>query len=221
MSALLRLTHIRKDYEGNGETVHALRDISAQIESGEFVALMGPSGCGKSTLLHIMGAMDRPSEGQIWLKEQPLHLYDEEKLTHIRRKHVGFVFQFFHLLPTFTVEENVGLPLLLGEGNHAAAGIGEALRAVGLDHKRKTMPNQLSGGEMQRVAIARALVHRPGIIVADEPTGNLDSVNGAHVLELLRQVCTGSDTSVVMATHSEHAAQAADRVIQMYDGRLV
>src|SRR5262245_26115113 len=178
MSALLRLTHIRKDYEGNGETVHALRDISAQIEAGEFVALMGPSGCGKSTLLHIIGAMDRPSEGEIWLNEQPLHLYDEEKLTHMRRRHVGFVFQFFHLLPTFTVEENVALPLLLGDTDHTRTRVQEILEAVGLTNRRYAMPGQLSGGEMQRAAIARALVHRPDVVVADEPTGNLDSDNG-------------------------------------------
>ena len=221
MPVLLRLSHIRKDYEGDGETVHAVKDISADIQPGEFVALMGPSGCGKSTLLHIMGAMDRPSAGEIWLKEQPLHLYDEEQLTHIRRRHVGFVFQFFHLLPTFTVEENVTLPLLLGGTDHTQSRVQEILESVGLTHRRHAMPSQLSGGEMQRAAIARALVHRPDLVIADEPTGNLDSDNGAQVLALLRQMSANCETATIMATHSEAAAQTADRILRMRDGSLV
>jgi putative ABC transport system ATP-binding protein len=221
MPAVLRVSHVFKDYESDGDTVRALKDISLEVEQGEFVALMGPSGCGKSTLLHILGAMDRPTAGEVWFQEMPLHTYTEEALTHVRRKHVGFVFQFFHLLPTFTVAENVGLPLLLGGGNHSTERVDDILKAVGLIHKRYAMPSRLSGGEMQRVAIARALVHRPRLLIADEPTGNLDSESGARALELLRQMSGSGETAIVMATHNEPAAQMAHRILRMRDGRFV
>jgi putative ABC transport system ATP-binding protein len=195
--------------------------VSFEVARGEFVAIMGPSGCGKSTLLHIIGAMDRPSRGEVWLGTLPLHTYDEEALTRVRRSHVGFVFQFFYLLPTFTVEENVGLPLLLAGRNHAEQKIRALLESIGLAHRSKAMPQQLSGGEMQRVAIARAVVHEPEILVADEPTGNLDSENGAHVLEVLREVCAARGTTVVMATHSDAAAECASRIVRMKDGRTL
>jgi putative ABC transport system ATP-binding protein len=165
--------------------------------------------------------MDRPSAGEIWLQDLPLHLQDEENLTQIRRTRIGFVFQFFHLLPAFTVEENVGLPLLLGGGNHGQGRVGEILEAVSLSHRRRALPSQLSGGEMQRAAVARALVHRPAVVLADEPTGNLDSENGARVLELLRRMAGTKETAVVMATHSELAAKSADRILAMRDGRLI
>src|SRR3990172_11974655 len=188
MSAVARLRNIRKQYEGEAAPVDALRDVSLEIEPGEFVAVMGPSGCGKSTLLHILGAMDRPTSGEVWLRDLPLHTAGEETLTRVRRTEVGFVFQFFYLLPTFTVEENVGLPLLLAGRNHSGPKIAQLLDRVGLAHRLKALPHQLSGGEMQRVAIARAVIHEPALVLADEPTGNLDSENGAHVLELLRSL---------------------------------
>jgi len=217
----IRVHGVTKMYEGEGSSVAALRDVSLEVERGEFVAIMGPSGCGKSTLLHIIGAMDRPTRGEVWLGALPLHTYDEESLPRVRRSRVGFVFQFFYLLPTFTVEENVGLPLLLSGRNHAAPKIRALLESVGLAHRSKAMPQQLSGGEMQRVAIARAVVHEPDVLIADEPTGNLDSENGAQVLEVLRQVCAAKGTTVVMATHSEVAAQCASRVLHMKDGRTL
>ena len=221
MAALVRLSDVSKQYKGEAAAVDALRDVTLTIDAGEFVAVMGPSGCGKSTLLHIIGAMDRPTRGEVWLKDLPLHTYDEEMLTRVRRTEVGFVFQFFYLLPTFTVEENVGLPLLLAGRNHAQTKIGNLLDRVGLAHRRNALPSQLSGGEMQRVAIARAVVHEPELVVADEPTGNLDSENGAEVLKILRNLSEARNTTIVMATHSATASQYASRIIHMKDGRIL
>ena len=222
MPAVIRLHNVSKQYEDeSAQPIEALKDISLEIGPGEFVAVMGPSGCGKSTLLHILGAMDRPTRGEVWLRDFPLHTFDEEALTRVRRTQVGFVFQFFYLLPTFTVEENVGLPLLLAGGNHAGPKIARLLERVGLSHRLRALPHQLSGGEMQRVAIARAVIHEPPLILADEPTGNLDSENGAQILDLLRGISAGGGTTVVMATHSEAAAQCARRVIRMKDGRVI
>ena len=220
MSAVVRLHNVSKQYEGEA-AVAALNDANFEVEHGEFVAVMGPSGCGKSTLLHIIGAMDRPTRGEVWLDDHPLHNYGEESLTRVRRTQVGFVFQFFYLLPTFTVEENVGLPLLLSGRNHGGPKVTEIIERVGLGHRLKAFPHQLSGGEMQRVAIARAVVHEPLLVVADEPTGNLDSENGAQVLAILQRLCLERGTTVVMATHSDSAAQSAERVIRMKDGRIL
>ena len=221
MPAVVRLHNVRKQYRDEAAPIEALKDISLQIDPGEFVAVMGPSGCGKSTLLHILGGMDRPTSGEVWMGDLPLHTYNEEALTRVRRTQVGFVFQFFYLLPTFTVEENVGLPLLLAGSNHAGPRIARLLERVGLASRLKALPRQLSGGEMQRVAIARALIHEPPLILADEPTGNLDSENGARVLDLLRDISNDRRTTVVMATHSEAAAQCATRLIRMKDGRVI
>ena len=221
MSSALRLCGVSKHYTGEAAPIEAVKDVSLEVNPGEFVAVMGPSGCGKSTLLHIMGAMDRPTRGEVWLGDLPLHTYGEEALTRVRRTRVGFVFQFFYLLPTFTIEENVGLPLLLAGRNHAGPKIRELLERVGLAHRMKAMPHQLSGGEMQRVAIARAVVHEPELLLADEPTGNLDSENGTQVLEILRGMAGSGGTTAIMATHSDAAAQCATRVIRMKDGRLL
>ncbi len=218
---LARVSHVTKIYEAESEPVTAVNDVSLQIEPGEFVALMGPSGCGKSSLLHILGAMDRPSRGEAWLEDFAIHDLTEEELTGIRRTRIGFVFQFFHLLPTLTVEENVSLPLLLANGAATDnARVSQLLETVGLTHRRTATPNRLSGGELQRAAVARAVVNNPPLVVADEPTGNLDSENGRVVLELLSEL-TANGTAVVMATHSSEAARYAHRTLQMKDGRLV
>jgi putative ABC transport system ATP-binding protein len=219
MASVIRASRISKQYEGPAEPVLALHDVSFEAEAGEFIAVMGPSGCGKSTLLHILGAMDRATRGEVWLAGLPLHQCSEEELTRVRRAQVGFVFQFFYLLPTFTVEENVGLPLLLAQTNHREAKIASLLERVGLSHRLKAMPDQLSGGEMQRVAIARAVIHEPPLLLADEPTGNLDSDAGSRVLELLSSVAR-EGTTVIMATHSDVAASAATRIVRMRDGRI-
>ena len=221
MTASLVVEKLCKEFGTSAERVAAVCDVSLDAQAGELFTLLGPSGCGKSALLRILGGMDRPTRGEVWLRDLPLHTYDEEALTRVRRTQVGFVFQFFYLLPTFTVEENVGLPLLLAGVNHAGPKIARLLERVGLAHRLKALPHQLSGGEMQRVAIARAVIHEPPLILADEPTGNLDSENGAHILNLLSGISTGSGTTVVMATHSETAAQWATRIIRMKDGRVV
>ena len=214
------VSNVTKIYEAEGEPVVAVDGVSLDVDTGEFVALMGPSGCGKSTLLHILGAMDRPSRGEAWIGDAPIHKLTEEELTGIRRTRVGFVFQFFHLLPTMTVEENVALPLLLANGSGVDSGrVRSILETVGLEHRRKSTPNKLSGGELQRAALARAIVHKPPLVIADEPTGNLDSENGRVVLELLAGLAVGG-TSVVMATHSREAASFAGRTLRMRDGRL-
>ena len=221
MDPLVRVRRVTKIYQGQGEGVVALRNVSLDVQPGEFLALQGPSGCGKSTLLHILGAMDRASNGEVWFLNRPLHALPEEELTLIRRSQVGFVFQFFYLLPTLTVEENVGLPLLLGGSRGIESDrVMPLLQSVGLWHRRGAMPYQLSGGELQRVALARAVIHRPPLVIADEPTGNLDSENGASVLELLKVLSVERGTAVVMATHSPAAASYATRVLALEDGRL-
>ena len=221
MNQLVRISHVRKVYESDSEPVVALRDVSLEVEQGRFVTLMGPSGCGKSTLLHIIGAMDRPTEGEAWLKDSPIHSLSEEELTRIRRTQVGFVFQFFYLLPTLSVEENVALPLLLANGRQVNyAHVRSLIETVGLSHRRTAMPTQLSGGELQRAALARAVVHDPPLVVADEPTGNLDSDNGRVILELLQKLSVNG-TTVVMATHSDAAAAYADQMLLLRDGGVV
>ncbi len=220
MAGLLRLRGVSKVYGQNGDSVVAVDRVTTSVEAGEFVALMGPSGCGKSTLLHLMGGMDRPSEGEIWLGDEPLHGLSEEELTPLRRTKIGFVFQFFYLLPTMTVEETVELPLLLAGREERRSRVGELLEAVGMAHRSRARPSTLSGGEMQRVALARALVHDPVLILADEPTGNLDSENGRTVLELLQNICAERGVAVVMATHSQEAADWSSRRLRMRDGRL-
>jgi len=187
------------------------------------VALVGPSGCGKSTLLHLCGAMDRPTRGAINIDSESIGALDDDRLTRLRRERIGFVFQFFNLLPTLTVEQNIALPLLLAGRSEAAVFREVRVLAdrVGLLARLGHFPQQLSGGEAQRAAIARAIIHQPALLIADEPTGNLDSENGAHVLKLLSELNDQVGTAVLMATHDERVAAAADRVIQMRDGAVV
>jgi putative ABC transport system ATP-binding protein len=213
---------LEKVYTGTGEPVLALQGVSLTLEPGEFVAVMGPSGCGKSTLLHVCGAMDRPTRGSVRIGKMDLAALDDGALTRLRRETIGFVFQFFNLLPMLTVRENIALPLLLA-GADSAAALREATRIaerVGLTQRLGHRPAQLSGGEMQRAAIARAMVHRPALLVADEPTGNLDSANGARILELLADLHRETGVSILLATHSDEVAALADRIIRMRDGRI-
>ncbi len=217
---MLELRGVSKTYGLNGQPVTAVADVTLSVAPGEFVALTGPSGCGKSTLLHLMGAMDRADRGEIWLADQPLHDLGEEELIQVRRRQIGFVFQFFYLLPTMTVEENVELPLLLAGDTGHLERVAALLEQVGLSHRARAYPATLSGGELQRAALARALVGRPRLIIADEPTGNLDSDNGGRVLEILRGLAGREGVAVVMATHSAEAAEVASRVLRMRDGRV-
>ncbi len=220
---LLVADDVSRTFAGGERPVTAVAGVSLSIERGEFVALVGPSGCGKSTLLHLCGAMDRPTSGTIRLGDVALNMLDDDQLTRVRRKHVGFVFQFFNLLPTLTLLENVALPLMLN-GNAAAVADSVArdvLDRVGLTARRDHYPQQVSGGEMQRAAIARALVHRPTLIIADEPTGNLDSDNGRRVLALLAELNRDLGVTLLLATHAADIAAAASRVLTMRDGRLL
>ena len=202
--------------------VSALAGVSFTVERGDFVALMGPSGCGKSTLLHICGAMDRPTSGAIILGDRDLSAMSDDELTRVRREQVGFVFQFFNLLPTLTVGDNIALPCLLA--GVAAADAEKRARMlaerVGIAHRLHHFPQQISGGEMQRAAIARALIHQPALIVADEPTGNLDSENGEIVLQLLVTLNKELGATIMLATHATEVAATANRVLKMRDGRF-
>jgi len=218
---LLSFEGVVKDYHTDGEDVRALNDVSLRLHAGEFVAVVGRSGCGKSTLLNLAGAMDFPTRGHVLLDGIATGSLNEAQLTCLRRERVGFVFQSFQLLHTLSVIENVEVPLLLaGERNPRPRAM-DRLVAVGLADLANRMPHQLSGGQMQRVAIARALVHGPGIVLADEPTGNLDSATGVSILQLLRQICDERKTAVLMATHGMDAAAVVDSVICMRDGRIV
>jgi putative ABC transport system ATP-binding protein len=200
-----------------------VREVNLEARSGEFIAIVGRSGCGKTTLLNLLGAMDVPTSGTVLLAGHDTRQLTDDELTRLRRRHVGFVFQFFNLLPTLTVVENAEMPLILDEAGDARNIRERALSLldqVGLPDRADDFPHRLSGGEMQRVAIARALVHRPRLIIADEPTGNLDSISADYVLNLMRRLCSETNTAVVLATHSADAASVSDRVIHMQDGRL-
>ena len=219
---LLAAENLHKTYVTGEARVNALAGVSFIVERGDFVALMGPSGCGKSTLLHICGAMDRPTSGTIRLGDRDLSALGDDDLTRVRREQVGFVFQFFNLLPTLTVGDNIALPCLLAGLKPAAAeGRARALaERVGIAHRLHHFPQQISGGEMQRAAIARALIHQPSLIVADEPTGNLDSENGGVVLALLTALNTELGVTILLATHAAEVAATATRIMRMRDGRF-
>jgi ABC-type antimicrobial peptide transport system, ATPase component len=219
-ACLLSVKQVTKIYQTDGESVRALNDVSIEIATGKFVALVGRSGCGKSTLLNLAGAMDFPTAGQIFLDGVATDKLNEAQLTQLRREKVGFIFQSFQLLQTLSVVENVELPLLLAGGTHARERALEQLRSVGLAELAGRMPHQISGGQMQRVAIARALVHAPRILLADEPTGNLDTATGNSILELLRSICATRKPQSVMATHSVESASFVDTVVRMRDGRI-
>ena len=219
---LLAAENLHKTYVTGEARVTALAGVSFTIERGDFVALMGPSGCGKSTLLHICGAMDRPTSGAIRLGDRDLSALGDDDLTRVRREQVGFVFQFFNLLPTLTVADNIALPCLLAgvKSADAEARARSLADRVGIAHRLHHFPQQISGGEMQRAAIARALVHQPSLIVADEPTGNLDSENGAIVMALLTALNTELGVTILLATHAVEVASTAHRVLKMRDGRF-
>src|SRR5215218_8111421 len=219
---LLAASNLQKTYVSGEAKVTALAGVSFEIAAGDFVALMGPSGCGKSTLLHLCGAMDRLSSGTLKLNDRDLSAMEDDELTRARREQVGFVFQFFNLLPTLTVLDNIALPCLLaGMNSDEAEQRGRDLaQRVGIVHRLSHYPQQISGGEMQRAAIARALVHRPSLLVADEPTGNLDSENGANVLALISELNQELGITVLLATHAADIAAAATRVLRMKDGRF-
>jgi ABC-type lipoprotein export system ATPase subunit len=213
---LLRFNRVSKSYAG----VPALVDVSFEAGRGEFVALAGRSGCGKSTLLNVAGAMDFPTSGEVVLDGVVTSSLNEAALTHLRREKVGFIFQSFQLLPSLSAVENVELPLLLARRRRARETALECLREVEMEGYAARLPYQLSGGQMQRVAIARALVHAPALLLADEPTGNLDSTTGDIILKLLRRIADTHRTTILMATHSVDAAAVTDTIVRLLDGRV-
>ena len=218
----LRTEDLKKVFRTDVVETVALNGVSIDIHDGEFVAIMGPSGCGKSTLLNILGMLDTPTDGTYWLDGREVSKLKEDDRTAYRRGKIGFVFQSFNLIEELNVTENVGLPLgYLGvKGEERRKRVAETLERMGITHRASHYPNQLSGGQQQRVAIARAVVSRPGLILADEPTGNLDSKNGIEVMELLREL-NREGTTVVMVTHSQRDASYADRIINLFDGQIV
>jgi ABC-type lipoprotein export system ATPase subunit len=216
----LELRHVSRIYQSNGQTVPGLHDVSFAFRPASVTALLGRSGCGKTTLLNLAGAMDFPTSGEVLIDGRSTASLSDSDLTALRRTHIGFVFQFFQLLPTLTVLENVELPLLLAGARDTPRTALERLDWVGLKSRASALPHQLSGGQQQRVAIARALVHRPSILVADEPTGNLDTASGDAVLKLIRQAAEEFGATVVMATHSAEAAAIAGTRIRLRDGHI-
>ena len=214
------LDHLVKEYRTDGQLVRAVDGVSLDVFPGAFVTLVGRSGCGKSTLLNLAGAMDFPTSGEVRLDGVATSSLDDAGLTRLRREKVGFIFQSFQLLPTLSVVENVELPLLLAGRSSAREAAKLRLEWVELESYAARLPHQLSGGQMQRVAIARALVHDPKLLLADEPTGNLDTATGNLILELLRSIATDQKTAILMATHSGEAAALGDVVVQLRDGRI-
>ena len=220
---VLEAIDVYKNYRRGDHVVSALNGVTLTVSAGERVAVMGPSGCGKSTLLHLCGAMDRPSKGEVRLEGQPLCSLDDDQLTRLRRRQVEFVFQSFNLLPTLTIAQNIGLPLLLsGSGeDEARNAVKELAERVGLISRLDHLPQQLSGGEVQRAAIVRAVIHEPTVLIADEPTGNLDSDNGRRILELLLQLNEQSKTAIILATHDETVARQLDKIVNLRDGQVL
>ena len=218
---ILETRDLKKQY-GTGETaVHALAGVNLSVENGEFVAVVGTSGSGKSTLLHMLGGLDRATSGKVYVDGKDIFALKDEELTIFRRRKIGFVFQSFNLVPVLSVYENIVLPLQLDGKTVDNAFIGEIAEALGLKEKLNVLPNQLSGGQQQRVAIARVLAAKPAILLADEPTGNLDSRTSQDVMGLLKTTSTKFAQTIVMITHNEEIAQLADRIIRIEDGRIV
>jgi putative ABC transport system ATP-binding protein len=220
---MIRLRNLTRHFRQGESEVRGLDGVDLDVTRGEFVTVMGPSGSGKSTLLHLIGGLDVPSAGEVTIEERAFAGMSDDELTVFRRRRIGFVFQLFNLLPTLTAEENVALPLVL-DGRRMAdvrPRVDRLLDLVGLGHRRHHRPDALSGGEMQRVAIARALVHDPALILADEPTGSLDSQSGARVLDILRRGAVSTERTIVLVTHDERIAASGDRTITLRDGRIV
>jgi putative ABC transport system ATP-binding protein len=220
-AAVVTAEEVTRDY-GEGDTcVKALRGVSLEVARGKLTAVMGPSGSGKSTLMHILAGLDKPTEGKVTIAGTEITELNDTQLTRLRREHIGFIFQFFNLLPMLTARENIVLPLNLAGATSKNGWVEELSAKVGLTERLSHRPAELSGGQQQRVAIARALVSRPTVMFADEPTGNLDSTTSGEILELLRESVTSLGQTTVMVTHDAHAAAIADRVLFLADGRIV
>ena len=218
--ALIEVKNLCKVY-GSGEAkVEALKDITLEIEQGEFVAIVGPSGSGKSTLLHLLGGVDKPTSGEVIIRGESVYKLKEKELSVLRRRKIGFVFQFFNLIPVLTAEENIEMPVLLDGVKIDKEYLEDLLKLLGLENRRKYHPSELSGGQQQRVSIGRALANKPAVILADEPTGNLDSKNSKEILELLKYSAKKYKQTLILITHDINIARAADRVITIEDGKI-
>ncbi len=217
---ILKIEHLSKIY-GKGETaVKALDDVSFSVRKGEFVAIIGPSGSGKSTLLHLIGGVDRPTSGKVLIDNTDIYQLNETQLAIFRRRQIGLIYQFYNLIPVLTVEENINLPLLLDGHKVDKKQFGDIVRTLGLQDRLKHLPNQLSGGQQQRVSIGRALINNPAIMLADEPTGNLDSKNGNEIVDLLKMFNKTYNQTLIIITHDERIALQSDRIIAIEDGRI-
>lgn len=219
--SLLEIKSISKIYGKGNNAVHALKDVSFSVDKGEYIAIVGESGSGKSTLLNIIGAIDIPTDGKVIINNKDLFTMTDSELTVFRRRNIGFIFQGFNLIPELTVEQNIIFPVLLDYKKPDRKYLDELLNILGLQERRNHLPSELSGGQQQRVAIGRALITRPSLILADEPTGNLDSKNSSEVISLLKESSQKYEQTIIMITHSRSIAQAADRVLRVSDGILV
>ncbi len=217
---LLRIENLTKLYGTGVNTVRALDNVSFTVDKGEFTAIIGPSGSGKSTLLHILGGVDRPTAGHVYLNDCDVYAQNEEQLAIFRRRQVGLIYQFYNLIPVLTVEENITLPLLLDGGKTNQDRLEELLGVLKLKERRGHLPNQLSGGQQQRVSIGRALINAPAVVLADEPTGNLDSQNSQEIVELLKLSNRKYKQTLIVITHDENIALQADRILAIEDGRI-
>ena len=217
---LMRIEHLTKVYGSGENAVHAVDNVSFSVEKGEFLAIIGPSGSGKSTLLHILGGVDRPTSGKVYVDGQDVYAQDEEALAIFRRRQVGLVYQFYNLIPVLNVVENLTLPVLMDGRAVNQERLGELLDTLGLRGREKHLPNQLSGGQQQRVSIGRALMNAPAVVLADEPTGNLDSRNGQEIVELLKLSNRKYGQTLIVITHDENIALQADRIIAVEDGHI-
>lgn len=220
MNEIVKISNLSKVYHTSGEKVHALKGINLSIEQGEFVAITGTSGSGKSTLLHILAGIDTPSEGEVYIKNENLFEMSEDLRTEFRRKNIGLIYQFFNLLPFLNVEENISLPLMLG-GSVRGKLVKGMIDGLGLEHRKNHLPSQLSGGQQQRVAIGRALITEPAILLADEPTGNLDKRNSNEIINLLKRVNEKNGQTIILVTHDEDIAKECTRQIIIEDGKVV
>ena len=218
---ILRIEHLTKTYGEGSTQVRALDDVSFSVEKGEFLAIIGPSGSGKSTLLHIIGGVDRPTSGKVWMNDQDVYAQDEEQLAVFRRRQVGLIYQFYNLIPVLNVVENMTLPVLMDGREVNQDRLNELMQILGLEERKNNLPNQLSGGQQQRVSIGRALMNAPAVVLADEPTGNLDSRNSQEIVELLRMSNKKYGQTLIVITHDENIALQADRIIAIEDGRIV
>ncbi len=218
---ILRVENIRRVYETQGKPVHALRGISFSVKKGEFIAVVGASGSGKSTLLHILGGIDRPTSGKVYVDGQDVYEQNEEELAIFRRRQVGLIYQFYNLIPVLTVEENITLPARLDGRRVNRERLAGLLKELGLVKRRKHLPGQLSGGQQQRTSIGRALFNAPAIVLADEPTGNLDSRNAEAIMQLLRSANRTYKQTTIVITHDREIAMMANRILEIQDGRLI